>query len=424
MSMKTVYRSIARILSGTASAQLITLLAMPVISILYSPADYGKFGVIVAVTTIITIVCTFQLHQAIVLPKFATRAVGLFQLSCLGALAGGILTAIAGYIYWGIFEDDLQGVKLLAMSLLTGLAVAAAGIGHATQGMAVREKLFGNIGIAAVIRAGVVVIFHIGMGLGQAGAIGLLAGYVVGEIATLAYLNKHLGSSQFFTIRRSQQHYRALANRYKDFTGYGTAQEAMNSASQGLPVILLAIYYGQTVAGYYSFAIKIVMAPVNLIGSSLRQVLSVRFAASKDFPSKLSKDFRRATISLAVPSLISALLIMPFTPELFSALFGQLWQKSGEYGAWILLWCVFGIFNIPANLVFRVLRKQKVSFNINFMIFATRASLLVMGGLYWPPMTTVIVFALAGVLWNIVLIGVANNCVTQASAAPKFNNYA
>jgi len=414
-----VLRSISKIVGGTASAQLIALLAMPFISRLYLPADYGLFGVIVAITMVFAIISSFQLHQAIVLPKVKSHAIGLFQLACLGVMAGGALTAIFAYSYWYIFHNDMETLDMLQMSLLTGLAVAAVGIGQAGQGLAVREKAFGRIGIAAMIRASVVIAIQITLGLSGSGAIGLLAGYVAGEVAALFYLFKFALPAGSFKPQMQWKRLRVLVGRYKDFVSFGTAQEAMNSASQGLPVMLLAAYFGPTVAGYYAFALKILMAPVNMLAGAVRQVLSVRFAEAQSSPAILRHDFRRITIALAVPSILGALLIMPFTPDLFSMLFGIEWSESGEYGVWLLLWCVFGIFNVPATLIFRILRRQNVSLMINALLLVTRVAVLIVGGIFFLPIETVFAFSMAGIAWNMVIIGVASGYVRHERGGLK-----
>lgn len=386
---------------------------MPFLSRLYTPADYGVFGMVVAATMLVAIIASFQLHLAIVLPKVTAHAIGLFQLTCLGVIAGGTLTVLVAYGYWHTFHNDMETMHVLEMSLLTGLAVTVVGIGQASQGLAVREKAFGSIGIAAMIRACVVIAIQITLGLSGSGASGLLAGYVAGEVAGLLYLCGFALPAGSFRRQGQWKRFRVLANRYKDFVSFGTAQEAMSSASQGVPVILLAAYFGQTVAGYYAFAIKIIMAPVNMIANAVRQVLSARFAESQVDPTKMRRDFRRATYGLAVPSLLCALLVMPFAPELFAMLFGREWREAGEYGTWLLLWCAFGIFNVPATLLFRILRRQNIGFMINAMVLTTRVTVLVVGGLYWAPITTVLALALAGIVWNTVIIGVASGYVSH-----------
>jgi len=412
--VKAVFRSISKILGGTASAQVITLLAMPFISRLYLPADYGLFGVIVAVTMIVAIIASFQLHQAIVLPKVKSHAIGLFQLACLGVMAGGTLTAIVAYGYWYIFHNDMEALHMLKMALLTGLAVSAVGIGQASQGLAVREKAFGRIGIAAMIRASVVIAIQITLGLSGSGAIGLLAGYVAGEVAALFYLCKLALPASSFRPQGQWKRFRVLAGRYKDFVSFGTAQEAMNSASQGLPVMLLAAYFGPTVAGYYAFAIKIIMAPVNTLAGALRQVLSVRFAEQLNRPEMMRVDFRHATLGLAIPTVLGALAIMAFMPDIFQHIFGEEWREAGEYATWLVLWCAFLIFNVPATLSFRILRRQKAGFVINLMVLATRSAVLIVGGMYWVPVTTVMAYALTGMMWNAIIIGIASRFITCA----------
>src|SRR5690606_1762083 len=65
----------------------------------------------------------------------------------------------------------------------------------------------------------------------------------------------------------------ALARRYRDFPLFRAPQLLLNSASLGLPVVLLAAFFGPSVAGQYSLAWSLLFAPVLLAGRAVSSVL-------------------------------------------------------------------------------------------------------------------------------------------------------
>lgn len=383
---------------------------MPLVSRLYIPEDYGTYGVIIAVTMLISIIASLQIHQAIVLPKLELHAVWLFQLSCIGAFFGGVLTSVAAYIYWSVFDSGNNSRFIL--SILTGLSVIAVNVGLVAQALAIRAKAFGCIGIASIVRACLVVVLQVILGMQDSGMVGLLAGYVAGEVGAAFYLFRFALPVGLFQKKGNFLIFRALIRQYNDFVIFGTLQEAMNSASQGVPVVLLAAYFGAPVAGFYAFSTKILMAPVNLIANALRQVLSIRFAEILRSNGDIRNEFMGATTGLAIPSLVGAFFLIPFTPDLFSLFFGEEWRDAGQYAQFLIVWCAFLIFNVPSSLIFRLLRKQKIGLSINILVFFTRFAVLVIGGWFLNPLETIFSYTVAGVIWNLIIILIAHKYAT------------
>ncbi|WP_374276691.1 oligosaccharide flippase family protein [Azonexus sp.] len=402
--MKSIFNSISKIIGGTASAQIITLLAMPLISRLYTPENYGVFGIVMAVALVASILASFQLHQAIVLPKFEFQAIGLFQITCFSVTVGGVLISLLFYVFLYFYPSFFANSSASALSILTGLLVISIGVGQASQNLAARLKVYGAISKAIIIRAAVVVSSQLFIGLIAAGDIGLIIGQILGEISAFVfYWLMILPADSCRKLMRWKRYY-VLARRNKDFVIYGTAQETLSSLSLGVPTILFGIYFGEIVAGCYSFAFKVLMAPVNLISGAVRQVLSVHFSELKDQPGRLKYNFRIMTVYLFVPTVLGSLVLMIFSADLFDIIFGVRWREAGEYSTWLLPWCAFVIFGVPASLVFRVLKKQYIGFFINTFAFFCRTAALVIGGVFYSPIVSIFLFSLAGMISTSIFI--------------------
>ena len=92
-------RNVSFLASGTAISMGVTVLASPITTRLYQPADYGVFALFITIAAVVGVVATGQYAQAIILPKSdrdATDVVGL----CLAiALAVGIFVAIVVLLF-------------------------------------------------------------------------------------------------------------------------------------------------------------------------------------------------------------------------------------------------------------------------------------------------------------------------------------
>ncbi len=396
-------KSVTKVLAGSVFAQGLTILILPLLSRLYTPAEYGTYGLVMVVVGISSVLATFQLHHAIVLPKHDSHSFALFSLSSYGALAGGVFIFVCGFAYSIYNQSDY-----FLYPVMVGLAVAVTGLGQSVQGLAIRSKGFSYIGLASVLRVAFMATIQVTFGIFGAGAYGLLLGYIIGEVIVIGTLWKFAIPKLLKQVRRvSLVNKFALIKRYRSFVTYGTAQEVMNSASQGLPVIILGAYFSQAVVGYYSFANRILLSPVESVANAVRQVLSQRFAVNIRVPSLIKSDFKFATIFLALPALLCVTFLMPRMADVFSFIFGEAWRESGNYGGWLIIWLAFVVFNVPSTMVLRTLKRQKESFILNFLILITRAICLIWTGVYSTPIFAVMTFSLLGVFWNLVYIGLA-----------------
>lgn len=398
--MKDVFRPIAKILSGTAAAQALSLLLLPVISRIYLPEVYGEFGMTLAAISVISVAVTLQLQQAVIVADRDYAAYGSYALGRYLSYIGALATTILAVLYFCTYLNYKYSEALL-LALACGLAVAYSCNAQLAQSLIVRNKMFGHIGISAILRVVVLSVIQIGGGLLTGESICLLFGYMLGELSVSTYLKfvlrkKHLEIKKY-TIAR----FRVLLRSFKDIAIFGTAQEAMNSASQNIPVLLLGAYFGPAASGYYAFTMRILSAPIQLLGNSVRHVFSQRFSViAKDLVG-LTKEFRLSSLVLVFSSLIVASLVCPWLPEMFGYLFGDKWMPAGQYGQWLIFWIAFLLANIPATVVIRTLRRQKENFYLNILILALRVCCLVVGGFFLSSTNTVIAFALLGVVLNI-----------------------
>nr|WP_241878980.1 oligosaccharide flippase family protein [Psychrobacter sp. PraFG1]UNK05622.1 oligosaccharide flippase family protein [Psychrobacter sp. PraFG1] len=86
LSNNNLARNVLIVASGTAAAQIIALILMPIITRLYGPESYGKLGVFITVITILTPISTMALPSAIVLPEKDSESRAIARLSLIIAL--------------------------------------------------------------------------------------------------------------------------------------------------------------------------------------------------------------------------------------------------------------------------------------------------------------------------------------------------
>jgi O-antigen/teichoic acid export membrane protein len=223
-------------------------------------------------------------------------------------------------------------------------------------------------------------------------------------LASLNLARIVLRDLRFFPMTVSWRRIRELAKEYKDFPLYSGTMNVINAISLNMPVFLLTRYFGIELAGAYAFAMRILSAPMGLVQKALRQVLYQKACETQNAGGRLLPLFLKFTGGLFLMALGPALILGLWAPPLFSWIFGAQWRMAGVFAQSLVLWLALVFSNLPAVLFSRVVRAQRQMFLYDLVVLALRTLALVAGGLYLTAASTVLLYALAGIVMNIVYI--------------------
>ena len=76
-------KAVSVLVGGTAFAQLVGLICLPLLTRLYSPEEYTILGVYVAIVSILSVIACLRLEIAIPLPENDAEAKSLFYISII-----------------------------------------------------------------------------------------------------------------------------------------------------------------------------------------------------------------------------------------------------------------------------------------------------------------------------------------------------
>jgi O-antigen/teichoic acid export membrane protein len=167
---------------------------------------------------------------------------------------------------------------------------------------------------------------------------------------------------------------RSLGKKYYDFPLFSAPQNLMNSVSQGIPVLLLGYYYNIEVAGFYSFGVRLVNAPVGLLSAPMWQVLFQKFCEVKNQGLKILPVYRKTTLGMVAIVVLPVAVGILFFPRIFAFIFGENWRQAGEYARWLLMWHALLLCNVPSVLASRILRMQRQMLIFDFVALCLRGT--------------------------------------------------
>ena len=384
---------------ATFLAQIIAIVFSPVLSRIFTPDNFGELGKIVAYCSIFVGIASLKYELAIVLSKSSFETKQLIKVS--HALIF-VFSVISIPIYAVIYNDSNIYILLSILVIIYFNSVYNLIINIYT-----RYKKFKSIAALKLINKAATVGTQIGLGVFGMGTFGLILGQIMGLFLTLIYSSiKSLKTFRkvIFFDRKSYDEAKPFIKKHYRFPAFTAPQNFLNSLSQNAPILLLDGFFGETVIGLYWFAYRIIQMPIVFVSNSIRQTFYQKASITnpgKDLTILFTKSTRTLFL-IALPFITIGMLILP---DLFGFVFGEEWKESGVYAKWLLPWVLFLFINPPAVMLIPILDLQKFNLLYDIFLLIARISAICIGGFFFTPLITIILFSLVSSIFNIFIIG-------------------
>lgn len=384
--MGSFAKNVLKLTLGNIAAQVISIAAVPIITRIYSPEDYGIFAIYLSITTILLQVSTLHFHRAMMLPDKRNDAANLLGLSFLSVMGFFILVAV-GTVFISLlgFLPEAWLLKgVVGYLWLVPLGVLIQGSALSINFWAIRHKMFHSVAVSRVAESITDRALVLALGfLTHPGAIGLIGGRIVGPFAAICYLVRRTLSHDIKVLWRSLSfaEMARLAHRYKEFPFFSTFAFLVNKISKETPLLLLALLFPPEVAGFYGLAGRVIRIPMQLIGDAISKVFFQRVTGAVVKGEVLARDTTRLFGYMIYLSLPPILILLFFGQELFSLAFGSEWSEAGAY-AQILTLAFISIFLYrPLSILFDAYERQKQRLVFDSFLLLVRGAAVV-GGAY------------------------------------------
>jgi len=373
LSFTGVTRGVIVLAGGTAAGQIISIIAMPIITRLYTPKDFGILSIYLSVLTILAAVISLRYELAIPLPKRDHIARQVVRLGFIIVMLSTIIVILVGFLFEKTFITFFQLDELLMEYLwLLPLSFLAIGLYNLLSYWAIRKKEYHLIAKTKLSQSVSGVTTHITMGYLQSGAFGLIIGSIVGQVVGIfslfLFFKKSIPKKKSKIAIKIKRIF-AVAVKYRQFPQFSMPAGLMSATGQSAPALLLAEFYGLEIAGYFLLANKVIGAPLQMIGSSISQVYYAEAAQIvRTKPSHLKRLFLSLTKKLFYFSLLLSLILILTGKWVFLLVFGEEWEIAGIYVSILALMFFARFITNPLAVTFSILEKQRLTLLIQIII--------------------------------------------------------
>lgn len=336
-------------------AQALPVLAMPLLTRIFSVEDFAVYASFFAIASIFAVAVGGKYHLAIVLPKEEENANKIFTLSIYLTIAYAVSIALVLPFFHQFFPENLDNALYYV-----SIYVLFFGIWTAYINVSIRHKTFTTNAIAKVVQAAGYVIVSLGLGFSKAIAFGLVVAKITGTVVSWLFLSKKSSISfQWMSLSSLRE----MAKTYIDYPKFGIWPSFLNTISLQAMVLILTKFYNTDDLGYFGQTFITLSAPLGLIGNSYKDVFYQKMASLMN--DQRHKEalvfFKKSALALLVMGIPICLILYFFGEPLFGFVFGEKWSRSGAFASILAFSFMAKLVVSPLSSIFNATNTLRIA---------------------------------------------------------------
>jgi len=374
--MSKFFKDALTVTIGNSSAQLISVLTIPVITRIYSPEEYGAYNLFLALVMFFLPISSWRYNAALMLPRNNARAFSLFIISLIAVVSTVIMCVIGLQLAekLNIFPEIWAEKDMSLILWIIPIVILINGIGQIGLFWCTRIGQFRTIAVSRVYETLFDRVIAVVVGVMGGLSWGLYVGRLIGSVAyTVSVLRGSFKNKARIPLRIIKKKYLLMvAERYKSFPKYSTWSFFVDGLSRHGPLIIMAYYYSPALIGFYALAVQILGMPMVFIGDALSNVFlkqAVKFKEDKKNLQKLVYIIIKMAIYFLLPMI---LVLLSRGSDLFSVVFGAKWSVAGELIGVLSIAIISMFLHRVLGCLFEVYEHLKTRLAFDALLFVSR----------------------------------------------------
>lgn len=360
-------KNVAMLTGGTAFAQILSFVLIPVITRIYPPDQYGILTIYVSILGLLGLLGSLNYELAIPIAESDKKAINVLVFSFIILIVSFSLLSILLFFFGNQFLIIFNSSTLIDYQYLIPIGFLLIGLYNILTQWLLRRKIYKVITVTKFSQAVLQNISTISLGISGFGTTGLLVGKIIGQSGGLSTLVKPLikeDKKLFNKVKTRNLVW--VAKRYRNFPLYTTPRRYLGDLTIVLPVIFITSLYGPHAVGLFGLANSVIQLPMSLIGNSVSNVFYAESASLKaENPAKLKELSNKLLKFLLMVGIVPLLVLIFFGPLLFSLVFGSEWDQAGTYASLLSISVFSRLVFKPISNIFDIFEKQKMALLLN-----------------------------------------------------------
>lgn len=401
--------SIATLLSGSVLAQLIVLLAYPVVTRLFSPQDFGLFNVFYSYIEVLIILSTCKYELAIPMADddIEAKAVTRLALAINTLVSVALLLVITVLLVFNALPGESNALGCIA--LLIPFMVFFSGTSRIYSFLFNRYKQFHPIAASDVVCASSGSLLKIALGvLASLWSVlsqwGLPLATVLGQAAANVNYLVRMRKLPTHGLRNPDgASLKRVARKFVNFPCFTAPKDFVSSFSYNLPFLWLAAYFDKAEVGLFALALTFTFRPANIVNTAMERVLYVRTVERVRNHQPVMRDLARFVGYINLVAVPVCLLLFFFAEPLFGFFFGDRWSGCGYYVRCLIPWTFVVLTASSLSFIPNIFSTQGKEFVFYLVLLVLRIVALWVGIVQQDFQLAILLFSIAGAVVSLLL---------------------
>jgi O-antigen/teichoic acid export membrane protein len=309
-------------------AQVVTLIATPLLTRIYGPSVIGGYAIVFATVMVLAPIATWRFEAAIPLVGRDSEVVGLIRLALAMATLVSGLVLIVTLALPGVLPRSEEVTSLEWARGLPPMLYATAAFAVMSQAL-VQAREYRGLAVRTVSSAAATTVGQVGVGLVAPSLSGMVIGQLFGRL--VAILQMRHGLTRLHG-RVAPAKAGGLARRYARFCSQLTLAAVLNGLSGNAPVLLMGLWYGASASAFVGISYRILTVPAVMIGSAVGQVLLGESANSTRAVGYVPRHLATSALRRLSPIALGVAVAPWLVPtSMVTALLGGEWAAVSGY---------------------------------------------------------------------------------------------
>lgn len=343
-------KSVMTLMTGTGLAQLLPIALSPILTRLFTPQEFGVFALYGSICAILAVLVTGKYELAIVVPRHDSEAINLVAVTIVSSMLVSLLLLGVVLVWDAPIVRLLGHPEVRTWLFLVPFATLILGCYYALNFWANRRSRYKHMAISRVVQSGASSAMQMAAGVSKVGLLGLILGQLLGQVVSTFYLAQSLPREERRFFRRiSLKRMSCVARRHIGYPKYMVPGQAMSVGANEMPLLLLTVFFGAGVAGFYSLAQRVMAAPLSLVANAIGDVYRQRAAGQYASKGECLEIFLGSLKRLVMFAFLPMLPVLLFGPWLFAFVFGDAWREAGEIASLLSVLVFFQTLSSPLS---------------------------------------------------------------------------
>jgi len=236
-------------------------------------------------------------------------------------------------------------------------------------------------------------------------------GYLLGYAVRLAhYLLRLPFAERRQLLTPSPERMWQNARHHWRYPAFAFPSSLLQGFCQLSPAVLIAVFYGPTIAGFYALSQRMLGLPARMLSEAASQVFLGEIRGLDG--AALQRYFLRTVVLFAGLGTIGIVPVLLFAPPLFAVIFGEAWREAGVIVQLLVPLYLARFIVQPVSQILHVLKRHELHFLANGLMGTSLILVFAIADRFdFSPQTAILCFSLTsgmallfqlGVSWHII----------------------